>query len=372
MSMFDSLNSDSAVARALRVALAVVLAVSLCLPSSVSFAAMADDAQSVEETVSRDDSANGATDRVENGPVPATPEQGEVPEASEPPISGNETIDITSPWQAGEARIDSAGSYVLTADVQAESPLELALPVGASAVVDLAGFSVMVAGDASCAVDLSDNAGTVTFIDSTYDADEKKSEKPLASSITLKAEGSAHNAPLAAVSFVRSGDTFDATPHVSFSHIRLAVELGVQEQDGPTISVSAVRTGLAEEDDEQWNDRSTAEIALDEKLRAMEARSESIAGYDSHAPVASTAVKRVASGLADVAIGTQRDALRVGGVQFVPLQTEWVDLVVTKTIESRPYIRRLSALLADEKFHRDVQALSPCDLSKMGSIIYES
>ena len=117
---------------------------------------------------------------------------------------------------------------------------------------------------------------------------------------------------------------------------------------------------------------SGARVLLDEKLRAMEARSESIAGYDSHAPVASTAVKRVASGLADVAIGTQRDALRVGGVQFVPLQTEWVDLVVTKTIESRPYIRRLSALLADEKFHRDVQALSPCDLSKMGSIIYES
>ena len=79
-----------------------------------------------------------------------------------------------------------------------------------------------------------------------------------------------------------------------------------------------------------------------------------------------------ATGLADVAIGTQRDALRVGGVQFVPLQTEWVDLVVTKTPESRPYIRRLSALLADEKFRRDLMALSPCDLTKMGSVIYES
>lgn len=117
---------------------------------------------------------------------------------------------------------------------------------------------------------------------------------------------------------------------------------------------------------------SGARVLLDEKLRAMEARSESIEGYDSHAPVASTAVRRVASGIADVAIGTQRDALRVGGVQFVPLQTEWVDLVVAKTPESRSYIRRLSDLLSDERFRRDVQALSPCDLSKMGSVVYES
>ena len=117
---------------------------------------------------------------------------------------------------------------------------------------------------------------------------------------------------------------------------------------------------------------SAARVLLDEKLRAMEARSESIEGYDSNTPVASTAVRRVALGLADVAIGTQRDALRAGGVQFVPLQTEWVDLVVTKTAEARPYIRCLSELLADERFRREVQAIAPCDLSKMGSVIYES
>lgn len=117
---------------------------------------------------------------------------------------------------------------------------------------------------------------------------------------------------------------------------------------------------------------SGSRVLLDEKLRAMDARSESIAGYDSQASVASAAVRRVSAGLADVAVGTSRDARRAKGVKFVPLQTEWVDLVVTKTPETRPYIRRLSTLLTDDRFRWDTQTLGPCDLTKMGSIVYES
>ena len=117
---------------------------------------------------------------------------------------------------------------------------------------------------------------------------------------------------------------------------------------------------------------SGARVLLDEKLRAMEARSETIEGYDSQAAVASVAVRRVSAGLADVAIGTSRDARRAKGVKFVPLQTEWVDLVVRKTPSTRPYIRRLSQLLTDERFRWDTQTLGPSDLSKMGSVVYES
>lgn len=117
---------------------------------------------------------------------------------------------------------------------------------------------------------------------------------------------------------------------------------------------------------------SGSRVLLDEKLKAMEARSDAIEGYDSQAPVASAAVRRVAAGLADVAIGTSRDARRAEGVKFVPLQTEWVDLVVAKMPETRPYARRLATLLTDERFRWDTQTLGPCDLSKMGSIIYES
>lgn len=117
---------------------------------------------------------------------------------------------------------------------------------------------------------------------------------------------------------------------------------------------------------------SGARVLLDEKLRAMDARSETLAGYDSELTVASAAVRRVATGLADVAIGTSRDARFSAGVGFVPLQNEWVDLIVVKNPASRRHIRSLKALLADDRFRRDAQALGLCDLSKMGSIIYES
>ncbi len=117
---------------------------------------------------------------------------------------------------------------------------------------------------------------------------------------------------------------------------------------------------------------SGARVLLDEKLRAMDARSETIEGYDSQATVSSVAVRRVASGFADVAIGTSRDARRARGVKFVPLQTEWVDLVVIKRPSTRPYIHRLAQLLTDERFRWDTQTLGPSDLTKMGSIVYES
>lgn len=117
---------------------------------------------------------------------------------------------------------------------------------------------------------------------------------------------------------------------------------------------------------------SGARVLLDEKLRSMEVRSESIEGYDTHYPVGSTAIRRVATGVADVAIGTEREARAVSGVQFVPMLTEWVDLVVRKTPVTRPVIATLKDVLASDRFRRDVNTLGPCDVSKLGVIVYES
>lgn len=117
---------------------------------------------------------------------------------------------------------------------------------------------------------------------------------------------------------------------------------------------------------------SGARVMLDEKLRAMEVRSESIEGYDTHYSVGNTAIRRVASGVADVAIGTEREAHGVSGVQFVPMQVEWVDLVVRKTPAMRPVIAKLKDVLACDRFRRDLSALTPCDVSKLGVIVYES
>ena len=115
-----------------------------------------------------------------------------------------------------------------------------------------------------------------------------------------------------------------------------------------------------------------ARVLLDEKLRSLDARPESIEGYDSHADVASAAVKRVASGIADVAIGTEQEAYRQPGLEFVPLQTEWVDIVVSKRKETRDVQRRLSAILLKDSFREGIEVLGPCDVSRLGAVIYES
>ena len=117
---------------------------------------------------------------------------------------------------------------------------------------------------------------------------------------------------------------------------------------------------------------SGSRVLLDEKLRAMEARSEYIEGYDTHFPAGNMAVRRVSAGLADVTVGTRLDMRGVAGVQFVPLQTEWVDLVVRKAPNSRPMIRKVKDVLAGDRLRRDMDVLEPCDFSKLGAIVYES
>lgn len=113
-------------------------------------------------------------------------------------------------------------------------------------------------------------------------------------------------------------------------------------------------------------------VLLDEKLRAMEARAESIEGYDTHYALGSAAARRVSSGVADVAMGSERETIGISGLQFVPMQEEWVDLVVRKTPDSRPVIKRIKELLASDDMRREVSLLQPCDTGKLGVIVYES
>ncbi len=117
---------------------------------------------------------------------------------------------------------------------------------------------------------------------------------------------------------------------------------------------------------------SGSRVLLDEKLSSLDARGETIEGYSSQAYVGSTAIRRVSNGLADVAVGHEREARHVRGLQFVPLQSEWVDIVIRKTPKTRPTIRAVKDLLASEHIQRDFTALSPCDTSKLGVVVYES
>lgn len=117
---------------------------------------------------------------------------------------------------------------------------------------------------------------------------------------------------------------------------------------------------------------SGARVLLDEKLRAMEVRSETIEGYNTHYAVGNTAIRRVATGVADVAIGTELETRGISGVQFIPMQMEWVDLVVRKTHAARPVIGKLKDMLASDLLRNDMNVLKPCDTSRLGVIVFES
>lgn len=113
-----------------------------------------------------------------------------------------------------------------------------------------------------------------------------------------------------------------------------------------------------------------ARVLLDEKLLAMEASPATLAGYDEPFPTALATVRAVAAGRADVAVIDEALAAQATGITFVPLQHEWVDVVVSKT-RGREFARLLQTIVADEAFRREYARIVIGDTSQLGSIVYE-
>lgn len=117
---------------------------------------------------------------------------------------------------------------------------------------------------------------------------------------------------------------------------------------------------------------SAGRILLDEKLMMLEARPENIIGYDGAASGGFAAVRRVASGLADVAVCSEGEARGVPGVQFVPMQAERVDVVVRKCPRTRGFLKAAKGALAAGAFRETLSRATGADCSRTGSVVYES
>lgn len=114
-----------------------------------------------------------------------------------------------------------------------------------------------------------------------------------------------------------------------------------------------------------------ARILLDEKLLAIEAVPTQIPGYRHEAPSALAAAETVAAGAADVAIVQEHIARTVPGLDFVPLQHEWLDLVIAKRPSTRNLVRCCKALIEEGGFRRDLGAVGHGDVGSAGAIVYE-
>ena len=116
---------------------------------------------------------------------------------------------------------------------------------------------------------------------------------------------------------------------------------------------------------------SGARVLLDEKLRAAGLDRNLIDGYDreeaSHLAVASC----VARGEADVGIGTEKAALQVENIDFVPMQQERYDLVIRREDAGTPDFQTLLAILRSPAFRSEIAGMGGYELKQLGQIIAE-
>ncbi|BBB89789.1 MAG TPA: helix-turn-helix transcriptional regulator [Methylomusa anaerophila] len=112
-----------------------------------------------------------------------------------------------------------------------------------------------------------------------------------------------------------------------------------------------------------------ARVLLDEKLRRLNIDSSLIKGYNrkemSHLAVASC----VARDDADAGIGTEKAAMQVANVQFVPLQKERYDLVMLRQDVDNPEFKLMMSILRSAEFRREVDGMGGYDTSLMGEIV---
>ena len=110
-------------------------------------------------------------------------------------------------------------------------------------------------------------------------------------------------------------------------------------------------------------------VLLDEHMRLLGATPADIAGYDtevqSHVAVASA----VARHRADVAVGSEKIARQVDGIDFIPMQKERYDLVVKKErFETKP-IQAMMGILESGIMRDEFAGLGGYDTSDMGRIV---
>ncbi|HWQ61080.1 MAG TPA: helix-turn-helix transcriptional regulator, partial [Negativicutes bacterium] len=114
---------------------------------------------------------------------------------------------------------------------------------------------------------------------------------------------------------------------------------------------------------------SGARVLVDEKLRVLGIDPEAVAGYDreemSHLAVASC----VARGEADVGLGTEKAAMQVREIDFVPLQQERYDMVIRREDAGRPQFQAVLAVLHSAAFRAEVAGMGGYDVSRMGEVM---
>ena len=113
---------------------------------------------------------------------------------------------------------------------------------------------------------------------------------------------------------------------------------------------------------------SGARVLLDEKLKAMGLPGQEINGYSNEQTAALTVASAIARGEGDFGLGDQAVSWQVPDVDFIPLQTEWCDMVFLAEREREPAFQAILDYVFSETFSRDLSHSVGYDLSQTGKV----
>ncbi|NOV00311.1 helix-turn-helix transcriptional regulator [Paenibacillus planticolens] len=117
---------------------------------------------------------------------------------------------------------------------------------------------------------------------------------------------------------------------------------------------------------------SGARVLLDEQLRLHGISYRDMIGYEREESNHMGVAGKVATGEGDFGVGIEKAAHMVGGVDFIPLIQERVDLVMLKKPENQEWLQGVIDVLRSEAFHNELRPIQGYDLSQTGRILFET
>lgn len=116
---------------------------------------------------------------------------------------------------------------------------------------------------------------------------------------------------------------------------------------------------------------SSSRILLDTQLKRLGISAASVKGYNKIMKSHLTMAAAIASGDADLAIGTERVSRQNDGIDFIPLLEERFDLVIKKEMMETEAVQKLLGVLNAPVFHKEVARFSGNDYRDLGKILCE-
>jgi putative molybdopterin biosynthesis protein len=107
-------------------------------------------------------------------------------------------------------------------------------------------------------------------------------------------------------------------------------------------------------------------ILLDQKLRLLGISPQTIRGYDTESASHLGCAGIVAGNGADIGCGCQSAAEQSAGVDFIPLQLEWYDLVFRLADKKTQAVSAVIARICSEDFKRNLAMMGGYDLTRTG------